>query len=89
MVIQQGGQAKNKNLSKEEYEKVLIHGASTIMKQKVDKVNLLGEIDIDQLIDEGTRKHRALKEEAEKQVDQMQADGNFDFNMEAIDTFKF
>ena len=36
------------------------------MKQKIDKVNLLGDINVDQLIEEGTKKHRALKEEAEK-----------------------
>ena len=59
------------------------------MKQKIDKVNLLGEINVDQLIEEGTKKHRALKEEAEKQVDQMNNDGNFDFNLENIDMFKF
>jgi hypothetical protein len=29
----------------------------------------LGEIDVDQLIDEGTKKHKKLKEEAEKQID--------------------
>ena len=32
VVIQQGHQAKNKNLSKEEYEKILIHGAAAIMR---------------------------------------------------------
>ena len=32
VVIQNGHQAKNKNLSKEEYEKILIHGAAAIMR---------------------------------------------------------
>lgn len=59
------------------------------MKQKIDKVNLLGDINVDQLIEEGTKKHRELKEEAEKQVDQMNNEGNFDFNLENIDMFKF
>jgi hypothetical protein len=53
-------------LSKEEYEKVLIHGAATIMKQKIDRVNLLDNINVDQLIEEGVKKHKKLKEEAEK-----------------------
>lgn len=89
VVIQQGGQAKNKNLSKEEYEKVLIHGAATIMKQKIDKVNLLGDINVDELIDQGVKKFKQLKEEAEKQVHQMNNDATFDFNLENIDMFKF
>ena len=32
VIIQKGGQATNKNLSKDEYEKILLHGAATIMK---------------------------------------------------------
>jgi SWI/SNF-related matrix-associated actin-dependent regulator of chromatin subfamily A member 5 len=61
VVIQQGHQAKNKNLSKEEYEKILIHGAASIMKQKIDRVQLGGELNIDKLIAEGTEKHMQLK----------------------------
>jgi len=47
VVIQQGHQAANKNLSKEEYEKILLHGAATIMQRKKEKVTSAGEIDID------------------------------------------
>ena len=59
------------------------------MKQKIDKVNLLGEINVDELIDEGTKKFKKLKEEADKQVDQMNNDDNFDFNLEKLDMFQF
>lgn len=64
VIIQQGNVATNKNLSKDEYEKILLHGASHIMKQKNEKVNSAIELDIDKLILEGELKHKALKEEA-------------------------
>lgn len=44
VIIQQGHQATNKNLSKEEYEKILLHGAASIMKQKNAKIS---GVDID------------------------------------------
>ena len=51
VVIQQGNQTSNKSLSKEEYEKILLHGAATIMKQKNDKVKYsVEDIDIENLI---------------------------------------
>ena len=88
-MIQSGHQAANKNLSKEEYEKILLHGAAHIMKQKHEKVTSAGEIDIDQLIREGEAQHQKLKEAAESQVDAMRSDENFDFTVESIDMFRF
>jgi hypothetical protein len=57
----------NKNLSKEEYEKILLHGAAFIMQMKNNKVGQTegGELDIDQIINEGVEKHRKIKQEAE------------------------
>lgn len=90
VIIQQGNKAINKNLSKDEYEKILLHGAAQIMKQKNEtKVNSAEELDIDKLILEGEQKHRALKDEANQQVEQLKSDKNFDFNIESIDMFKF
>jgi SWI/SNF-related matrix-associated actin-dependent regulator of chromatin subfamily A member 5 len=34
LVVQQGHQVENKALSKDEYEQILLNGASNIMKQK-------------------------------------------------------
>jgi len=79
----------NKNLSKEEYEKILLHGAATIMQRKNEKVTSAGEIDIDKLIKEGVEKHKKLKELAESQVDMMKSDNSFDFTIESIDMFRF
>lgn len=70
VVIQQGHQAKNKNLSKEEYEKILIHGAASIMRQKIEKVDA-ADIDIDKLIEEGVQKHKQLKAQASKQIERI------------------
>jgi hypothetical protein len=39
------------NISKEEYQRVLLHGAQNILKSKID---LCSDIDIDRLIFEGT-----------------------------------
>ena len=47
----------NKSLSKEEYEKILLHGAAHIMRMKNDKVTSSSEIDIDALVKEGEAKH--------------------------------
>ena len=46
-------------------------------------------MDIDELIKQGEEKHNKLKQAAESQVDQMQQDNAFDFNLENIDMFKF
>jgi len=46
-------------LSKDEYEKILLHGAAAIMKQKNElKVNSAEEMDIEKLIMEGEMKHK-------------------------------
>ena len=66
VVIQSGHQTTNKNLSKDEYEKILLHGAATIMRQKNDKVfSSAGDINIDKLIEEGEAKFMELKRAAE------------------------
>jgi len=59
------------------------------MKQKNDKVTSAGQIDVDQLIQEGEAQHQKLKEAAESQVDMMRSDDNFDFTVEHIDMFRF
>jgi SWI/SNF-related matrix-associated actin-dependent regulator of chromatin subfamily A member 5 len=65
VVIQQGHQAANKNLSKEEYERILLNGAANIMKQKNAKIEAR-EIDIDQLIKEGEENHQNLQKLAKE-----------------------
>jgi len=65
VVIQQGHQAANKNLSKEEYERILLNGAASIMKQKNAKIEAR-EIDIDQLIKEGEENHKNLRKLAKE-----------------------
>jgi len=88
--VQQGHQASNKNLSKEEYEKILLHGAATIMQQKNDKVSSIGDgIDIEKIIKEGEERHHGLKQAAQSQAEMFKQQNAFDFSLEAIDTFKF
>lgn len=88
--MQQGHQASNKNLSKEEYEKILLHGAATIMQQKNDKVSSIGDgIDIEKIIKEGEERHHGLKQAAQSQAEMFKQQNAFDFSLEAIDTFKF
>ena len=65
-MIQQGKMATSKGLSKEEYEKIIIHGAAEILQQKQNKVNEDDECDIEKLIEEGEMKFNQLKEEAAK-----------------------
>jgi SWI/SNF-related matrix-associated actin-dependent regulator of chromatin subfamily A member 5 len=97
VVIQQGNQVSNKSLSKEEYERVLLHGAAAIMKRKQDKVVSAGgcasDIDIDQLISEGETRYRELKKQAEDQIESTEQDNaykaDFTFNFVSIDQYMF
>lgn len=90
VVIQQGHQASNKNLSKEEYEKILLHGAASIVHQKNNKVTSIGtDIDIEKIIKEGIQRHNKLKDAAQQQAEMYKEQNAFDFSLEAIDTFKF
>ena len=53
LVIQQGRQVQQqKAFSKEEYEKILLHGATQIMNAKHDRIEEK-DINIDKLIEEG------------------------------------
>lgn len=50
-------------LSKDEYEKIMLHGANQIMAAKTDMVSLdtaADEIDIEALIEEGLEKNRKM-----------------------------
>ena len=88
VVIQQGHQATNKNLTKDEYEKILLHGAAKIMQAKTEKVTA-AEIDVDKLIEQGEENHRRLKEAAEAQISRFTNQNTFDLNLEHIDVFRF
>ena len=88
VVIQQGHQATNKNLSKDEYEKILLHGAAKIMQAKTEKV-AAAAIDVDKLIEQGEENHRRLKEAAEAQIAKFTTQNTFDLNLEQIVVFRF
>lgn len=61
VLIQQGGQIQDsKSLNKDEYTKVLLHGAAKIMQQKTDRLDFTHDIDIDKIMSEGREKHREL-----------------------------
>ena len=68
VVIQHGHQASNKNLSRDEYEKILLHGAATIMQRKNEKISTGADLDIEKLMKEGEARHQALQEAARSQV---------------------
>ena len=55
----------NKNLTKDEYEKILLHGAAKIMQQKNQKIASSADIDIEKMIKEGEEAHKKTKELAE------------------------
>ena len=44
---------------------------------------------MDKLIEEGLERHKELKVQANKQIEMMQEDNAFDFNLESVDMFKF
>lgn len=87
MVIQTGKVASQKSLSKEEYEKILIHGAAEILQQKQQILSDDGLMDVDAIIEEGERKFAKLKEEAAKQAEKLK--NAFNFEVEACDTLLF
>ena len=71
-MIQQGGQIQDtKSLNKDEYEKVLLHGAAKIMQMKTDRLDFTGEIDIDKLMKDGLERCRELQKAAEKQSEKL------------------
>ena len=89
VIIQKGSAAVNSNLTKEEYEKILMHGAAAIFQMKSDKVDSEKIIDIDLLIKEGEEKFRKNMEAAANQVDKIQKDSNFNFDLGQIDCLQF
>eukprot|EP00347_Sterkiella_histriomuscorum_P020084 403339166 len=87
VIIQQGKTASiSSNLSKDEYEKILLAGAALILQQKQQAFQE-EEIDIDKLIEEGVQVARQLKENAEKQADQIS--NSFDFSYNRTDLLQF
>ena len=89
VVIQNGHQVTNSNLTKDDYDKILMHGASAIMKQKNEKVQASQDIDIDALIEEGIKKHNNLKKEAENQVNNLKNENAFNFDVKETNLFMF
>lgn len=60
--------AQTKGLSKEEYEKIIMHGAAEIMQKK--KMALSEQdYDIDKLVEEGIKNANRVKEQAAQQAD--------------------
>ena len=89
MVIQSGKVASQKGgtLTKEEYEKILIHGAAEILQQKQQMLSDDGLMDIDAIIEEGEKKFALLKEEASKHAEKL--NNAFNFEVEATDMLLF
>ena len=57
--IQHGRKVTNMSMSKDEYEKIIMHGAAKIMAAKTESVTFEpAEIDIEALIAEGIEKNR-------------------------------
>lgn len=91
-MIQQGGQIQDtKSLNRDEYEKVLLHGAAKIMQLKTDRLDFTCDIDIDKLMQEGLERCRALQKEAEKQSQKLvKGEKNIlDLTLQTMDCFKF
>lgn len=87
IIIQQGKTAAiSNNLNKDDYEKILLHGAAMILQQKQQMLQQ-EEIDIDKLIEEGEKRAAELKEEASVQADKIK--NCFDFSYNEIDYFTF
>lgn len=87
MVIQSGKVASQKALTKDEYEKILIHGAAEILQQKQQILSDDGLMDIEAIVREGERKFALLKEEASKQADKLK--NAFNFEVETTDMLMF
>ena len=49
-------------LNKEEYEKIILHGAQKIMTAKTDMVSMGADFDIETLIAEGLEKNKQVNE---------------------------
>lgn len=87
IVIQSGKSvASNTNLNKTEYEKILLHGASLILKQKQAALEE-EEIDIDKIIEEGEKLARDMREQAEQHAGKLK--DCFDFSYNEIDYLQF
>jgi len=63
-VIQGGRNVETmSNISKEEYQKVILHGAQKILQSKIE---ISSNIDIEKLISEGTKQHYLQAKQAEE-----------------------
>jgi len=63
-VIQGGRNVETmSNISKEEYQKVILHGAQKILQSKIE---ISSNIDIEKLISEGTKQHYLQVKQAEE-----------------------
>lgn len=88
VIIQQGHQIKNTSLSKEDYESMVMHGATSIMAQKNSKIEA-EDVSIDKLIEDGEKAHMKLKSEAEASIVKASEDKAFDFELKACKVFHF
>ncbi|CDW76777.1 chromatin-remodelling complex atpase iswi2 [Stylonychia lemnae] len=87
VIIQQGKAAAiSNNLNKDEYEKILLHGAAMILQQK-QQAHQQEEIDIELLIQDGEQRALQMKEDATQQAEKMK--NCFDFSYNEIDYFSF
>ena len=53
-------------MNKDEYEKIVFHGALKIMAAKTDLVNFGADIDIEALIADGLEKNRMINAQADE-----------------------
>jgi len=81
MVIQGGQQVRQGNVSKDEYEQIILHGALQIMQAKSTLIE--EDLDVDKIIEEGERRAKELQEEADRSAKGMPGDV-LDFTMESM-----
>ena len=91
--IQQGRKVDHSMaLNKEEYEKIILHGAQKIMTAKTDMVSMGADFDIETLIAEGLEKNKQVNEQADQHANQVAKDTQeegLDMTIHRIDMFKF
>ena len=65
--IQHGLKVKQEtNLNKDDYEKLILHGALKIMSAKTEMVTFGEDLDIESLIEQGIQKSREIKNQSEE-----------------------
>lgn len=80
VIIQQGHNIKNTSLSKEDYERIILHKASSIMAQK-NSIIEAQDIDINKLIEDGEASHLKMKKQTDSLVYNASQEKAFDFEI--------